>query len=98
MAVLIPHFDLPFRFGAYTEQGGPRDLANCVFAIVSTPAGFRDEVPNFGIPDLAFGDVPVMDERIQTRIKDQEPRATLAFSEQAGLNQLERLIRIKVDA
>jgi hypothetical protein len=96
LAVLAPHFDLPFRFGKVCEQGTQRDIANCVFAVVVCPRGYRDERPSFGIDDLTFEIPPVMNEATKGSIAAQEPRAQLMFSEQVGRDQFERLVKIYV--
>jgi hypothetical protein len=93
---LAPHFDLPFTFGAVCEQGSQRDLANCVFAVVVCPKGFRHEVPNFGILSPAFDSVPVMNEDLKGDIAEQEPRAELIFDEREGMSQFERLVKVYV--
>lgn len=99
MAILTPHFDLPFKFGAVVEQGTVQDLANCVYAIVVCPTGFRDLVPDFGTSDLAFTPQPVMNDKVSTAIADQEPRAEMYFSEQGiyGDSELSRAVRIAVE-
>jgi len=79
MAILAPHFDLPFKFGAVCEQGSQRDLANCVFAVVVCPKGFREEVPGFGTVDPAFDNPPVMTDDMRNSIAEQEPRAEILF-------------------
>jgi hypothetical protein len=97
VAVLTPHFDLPFRLSdkaAVVEQGTMRDLANCVYLIVATPLGYRDESPNFGIVNLAFEVPPVMREQVHTSIIEQERRAEMFFSETTGMREMERVIKI----
>jgi phage baseplate assembly protein W len=96
-SVTTPHFDLPFRFGGYVEQGSVRDLANCVYMIVSTPLGYREEVPNFGTPNLSFETPPVIKESVKTSIMDQEPRAEMLFSETFGLSELDRVVHIALE-
>lgn len=96
MAVLAPHFDLPFRFGSVCEQGTQRDIANCVFAVVVCPRGFRDESPGFGILDPTFDVPPVMNDATKSSIAAQESRAELVFEERAGISQFERLVKIYV--
>jgi phage baseplate assembly protein W len=96
LAVLAPHFDLPFRFGKVCEQGTQRDIANCVFAVVVCPKGQREERPGFGSQDLTFDFPPVMTEAVKSSIASQEPRAQLMFDEQAGRNQFERLVKVYV--
>lgn len=98
LAYVTPHFDIPFTLGACQEQGTVADLANCIFAIVVTPEGWREEVPWFGIPDLAFDNPPVMRNDIMTSIGTQEPRAELAFKEGPGINELEKVVNIAIEA
>lgn len=89
MAVLVPHFDLPFRLSgksfATTEQDSYADVANCVEAIVRCPAGFRDDSPDFGFEDTTFELVPLNLEDLTTQIVTQEPRATVALTENPDL-------------
>lgn len=86
MAVRITHFDLPFRLAgtsfAVAEQDSPADVDNCVEAIIRTPAGSRDDSPDFGMEDLAFTNQPVNVDRVTTQITNQEPRATILITQQ----------------
>lgn len=86
MAVLIPHFDLPFRFGntsiVTVEQDSPEDVANCVEAIARTIIGERDDSPDFGIDDLTFSNQPLDTELLTAQILQQEPRATIVIREE----------------
>lgn len=83
-----PHFNLPFRLGAQgadvVEQDTLEDVANCVTAIVSTHIGWRDEVPDFGIPDLSMRKQPIGTSEINSMIASQEPRAVLIINERPG--------------
>lgn len=96
-AVTAPHFDLPFKFGAVVEQGMGKDLQNCVYAVCLCPLGWREEVPEFGIPDLTFENLPAMKSVIKTSIQSQEPRADIFFTERQGLGVLNRLITAAVE-
>ena len=85
--VLNPHFDLPFRFltnngAAVEEQDSYEDIANCVEAICRCPYGFRVDNANFGFPNVELLNQPVVSEDVIETVSDQEPRATLLFSEQ----------------
>lgn len=102
MGVIVPHFDLPFRFtGGYdkkvavAEQGSVEDLANCVYTIVVCPRGWRDEVPDFGIPDPTFG-YPGLPEALRGSIQDQEPRSVLSFEDIESRDALMAAVRIGV--
>lgn len=81
-----PHFDLPFRLtpsgAVLVEQDTYEDVANCVEAIVRTPQGWRDEMPDFGIPSYEFDEQPILKHsELQNIIHAQESRATVDVSE-----------------
>jgi hypothetical protein len=82
---VTPHFALPFRLGAngavVNEQDGIDDIATCVVAIMSTHVGWRDEEPEFGIPDLTFHRQPIGASDILEMISGQEPRALMLVEE-----------------
>jgi phage baseplate assembly protein W len=81
----VPHFSLPFRFAtpyaATTEQDSLDEIADCVYAILVCPAGFRVELPAFGLPDPTFAmpapDLDVMRDVVET----WEPRAAVLLAE-----------------
>ena len=58
--VTTPHFSLPFRFGGIrgcafvNEEDSAEDISDCVKGIIAYPVGTRDDLPDFGIPDLVF--------------------------------------------
>lgn len=89
VAVLVPHFDLPFRLSgssfAVVEQDSSADVANCVEAIVRTPNGFRDDTPDFGMDDITFANQPLNLERLTAQIESQEPRASVALEQHPSL-------------
>lgn len=103
MAAETPHFDLPFRFRfgqvAVAEQDSLDDVANCVTAIVSTHVNWRDEVPSFGIVDLALRKQPLDGEGLRDAIEEQEPRATATIRETpSGYDNLMDVVNVKVGA
>ena len=76
---MIPRFDIPLRVSptggfAVVEQGGEQDVAACVAQLLSTPAGSRIEVIDYGIPDPTFGGPDI--EAITAAITEWEPRCT----------------------
>jgi hypothetical protein len=80
----VPHFSLPFRFApvaAVSEQDSLDEVADCVYAVLICPVGFRVELPAFGLPDPTFSspgpDLDVIREAVET----WEPRAGLVLSE-----------------
>jgi phage baseplate assembly protein W len=79
----VPHLALPLRLDgssfAEVEQDTTDDIAACVEAIVLTRPGDRDEIPDFGTTDAAFGQVdaegrPVDAELLVDQIEEWEPR------------------------
>lgn len=102
MAVLVPHFDLPFRLSgtsfAVAEQDSFGDIANCVEAIVRTPNGVRDDTPEFGLDDHTFDNRPLNIEQMTAQIENQEPRASVVLTEQSNfLDDLIAEVRIVVN-
>jgi len=84
----VPHFSLPFRFtnavrggpaAAVNEQDSLDEIADCVFAVLVCPAGFRVELPAFGLTDPTFA-VPAPDlDEIRDTVEAWEPRAALVL-------------------
>lgn len=84
MAVIAPHFDLPFRLGAaaaVVEQDTVDDVANCVYLLIRTHLGSRPEATAFGIRDLAFSTIPLDKNEIRDVISSSEPRAAAIIAE-----------------
>jgi phage baseplate assembly protein W len=101
VAILNPHFDLPFRFSgksvAVVEQDSYEDIANCVESILRTPQGYRDDEPDFGNPLDAFETIPVNTDIIADAIAVQEPRATVLLNEYPdALDSLVDNIRVEI--
>jgi hypothetical protein len=76
---VVPHFALPFRFAnpqaAVSEQDSLDEIADCVYAVLVCPVGFRVELPAFGLPDPTFSmPSPDLDE-IRGAVETWEPRA-----------------------
>jgi phage baseplate assembly protein W len=91
-----PHFDFPMRLAgksiATVEQDSYTDVVNCIHAIVRTPSGYRDEAPEFGVPDVTFAMVPAgIDNHlpvIEEAIASQEPRASVVITESMSLSDV----------
>jgi phage baseplate assembly protein W len=90
MPVTTPHFAWPFTWQAHpdgttraavVEQDSVDDLKACVARIVSTRVGARDELPEFGITDLAFQLGDIQQAPLRTQIERWEPRADLDSDE-----------------
>lgn len=92
-------FDLPFRFDngkARTVQAdGQADIQNCVEAVLRTERGSRLELPEFGIPNMAFQTNGPQPQPIREAIDRWEPRARYAV--EADESDLDAMIgRIRV--
>jgi phage baseplate assembly protein W len=107
MSVDVPHFAQPFRFStpfaAVSEQDSLDEIADCVYAILVCPLGFRVESPLFGLPDQTFAmPAPDLDE-IREAIESWEPRAAALLAEHPDLAdeliaRVEVLIRVRSEA
>jgi hypothetical protein len=93
---LIPHFDLPFRFGtsgrhaASVEQDSIDDVTNCVETLIRCPIDFRPEVPGYGTPDQTLQMAPVDSEFILSQALRWEPRASVLIEQ--SLDSVDYLI------
>jgi hypothetical protein len=96
MSVAIPHFDLPFRFGAagghaaVVEQNTIQDVRNCVEACIRTEVGSRLYVPIFGISDPVFTNQPVDTVKMEEEVILNEPRAQLTFL--STIDEIDKMI------
>lgn len=101
----VPHFAVPFKFSFgsdgflhadVNEQDSIEDITACVEAIVRTPIGFREELPEFGIRDQTFTEGMINSEDMVVAIAQWEPRAEILIEEDASmLNQFIAIARIK---
>lgn len=91
----IPHFASPFTlvgtsFGV-VDQDSDEDILQCVETVLRTPAGSRDEVPEFGMDDPTFTTDPSQVEAdALAAIREWEPRAT-AIAEAEILDRIATL-------
>jgi phage baseplate assembly protein W len=82
--VLNPHLRLPLQFGGINggaivnEQDEANDVLDCVRAIIAFPLGVRQDMPEFGIPDLSFKeyDQSAVDQ-LRVAIEQWEERAAV---------------------
>jgi phage baseplate assembly protein W len=86
----VPHFAVPFQFqfgadgflhAAVNEQDSIEDITACVEAIVRTPLGYREELPDFGIRDQTFTEGMISGDDIIVAIAQWEPRAEILIEE-----------------
>jgi phage baseplate assembly protein W len=99
----IPHFDLPFRYvggkAAVVEQDSPRDIQNCVEAVIRTHKGQRESLPDFGLQDYTFTVMPIDPGSLASIVEAQEPRAiVLAQEAPDDFDMLLDRVRISVEA
>lgn len=72
-----PHFAHPFRIGqsvAVVDQDTDEEILGCVWAICSTEVESRDEVPEFGVEDLAFRSEAEVTQEVVEAVREWEPR------------------------
>jgi phage baseplate assembly protein W len=103
-----PQFDLPFRFeakddgtvqAAVVEQDSTQDVLNCVEAVLRTPLGYREELPDFGVEDPTFRQMPVDPSRIAQAIERWEPRANITVdSYPDSLDEALAHVRVQVES
>lgn len=85
----IPHLAVPLRTDgtgamAVLEQDSVEDITQCCAVLLATTIGDRVEVPDYGIPELAFRtEAPL--EAIAAAVEEWEPRADLDITDQPGL-------------
>jgi phage baseplate assembly protein W len=96
------HFAAPFvikRAGTnVVEQNSPEDVAACVLRICQCPVGYREDLPQFGIPSLEFASVPLQLAGVEEAVKRWEPRALLETTEEAeALQQALRIVHLGVE-
>lgn len=80
------------------EQDTTDEVAQCVEVLMLTVEGERIELPEYGVPDLAFSTGIPMTE-LETRIEEWEPRAEFLLEEDHDeLDELVRRVQIKVSS
>jgi phage baseplate assembly protein W len=100
MPVDIPHFDVPFSIpgssARVVEQDSEEDVTNCVEVLLRYSIGFRIDVPEFGIPDPTFTEVPLDLKTVRGAIVEWEPRASALVEEQETDNPILRSVLVRV--
>lgn len=90
----IPHFRYPFRVtlqGAATvDQDSIDDVTQCVYAVLATEIGSRQEEPEFGVIDQTFLQNGADTDELEEVVSEWEPRASL-LSEEAWEGLVERV-------
>jgi hypothetical protein len=82
--ILNPHFHLPLTFSGINggalvnEEDTGRDIVDCIKAIVGFTIGSREDMPEFGIPDLVFRQQrEVVISQVREAIVDWEERSII---------------------
>jgi phage baseplate assembly protein W len=99
----VPQLAYPLRIDpasgtfAVVEQDSVDDVAGCVEVVLRTRVGDRDELPEFGIPDLTFLELPLDLDDLVDMVSLWEPRAELLIEEAPQvLNDLTTRLQITV--
>lgn len=87
---LIPKLSIPLTMGAHglesVEQGSIDEITGCVYAIIATPLGSRVELPDFGVEDPTFEQLPLdLEIQFMAAVAEWEPRAVFAGGSQEVL-------------
>lgn len=94
----LPHFSLPLRLDgssfAVVEQNSQEEIMQAVEAILRTEPGFRDELPEFGLPDPTFRQGGVSENDVREAIVRWEPRVLAEV--ESDLDELVNLVNIRL--
>lgn len=83
---------------ATVEQDSGEDIELCARAILLHRVGERSDVPEMGVPDLAFSEQPVDVDGVLEVLERHEPRITvLATQAPDALEQLVADVRLEWD-
>jgi phage baseplate assembly protein W len=99
-----PHFRYPFRFGngvdkhaLVNEQDSEDDVMACVYAIIKTDRGWRDDLPEFGIVPQIFDEQPLKVDDVKAALDQWEERASYKVTtEQHFRERLAAVLRVEV--
>lgn len=98
------HFGSPFSFNTKgyvetVEQDSAPDILAATYNLCVCPEGFRDDLPEFGIPQLEFQSIPLPIKALEGAIQGWEPRANPEIIESAltATEQGSRLVSIEVE-
>lgn len=89
MAVLNPHFAIPFRWtnvsghvqAAVVEHNSYDEIFGCVEVLARYTRGFIEEEPDFGVTDQTFAQ-DFNTELLRDELAENEPRAVTVISAQ----------------
>jgi hypothetical protein len=97
------HFGSPFAFNTegaanVVIQATPPNILANTFNVCVCPEGFREDLPEFGIPQLEFQTVPLQLTGLEEAVNRWEPRANPQLTERAAAltTQAERTLTMEV--
>lgn len=97
----VPKLRVPFSMGVgskmraqVVEQDSIDEVAACVYAVLATKRGERDEEPSFGIEDQAFRQGGADLDEIHSAVESWEPRADILT--EAQFDQLVQYVEVRV--
>jgi phage baseplate assembly protein W len=99
---MIPHLAIPFRVtasgsAAVVDQDSFEEIAQCVGVLMSTTAGERIELPDYGIPNPVFqAESEVDTAELAMAIQKWEPRAT-ALVHSTVIDETLRHLLVEID-
>lgn len=98
-----PHFKAPFRISGasamYVEQGSIDEIVQNCIAILRTPYGSREDMPDFGLIQQEFEDVEgITSHDIEAALMRDEPRARMLTSEQMKVLVREVQVQLQTTA
>lgn len=93
-----PHFTYPFEVASsgvkVVEQDSIDEIATCVYAILATEEGTRQELPDFGLEDPTFALNGLSEEQLREVVEQWEPRAELLT--EIEWSQLVQKVQVRV--
>jgi phage baseplate assembly protein W len=95
------HLASPMSFSAKgvaktVVQGSSEEITSCVLNTVLCEEGFREDLPEFGVPSLLFQTVPLQLAPFEAAIKRWEPRAELTLEELENLIPADRTVVVNI--
>lgn len=81
----LPQCAAPFTIGPHgtitVEQGSEENIAGNVYNVAVCPQGFRDDLPEFGVPSLLWQRMPLDLTGLQQALARWEPQADLTLEQ-----------------
>lgn len=73
-----------------TEQDSDDEIMDCVEVLFSTEVGERQEIPDYGIPDMTFRQGGIDENVLTAALSEWEPRALTDITQTEFANFVER--------